>query len=248
MEMALYEPGLGYYSAGATKLGAGGDFVTAPEVSSLFSRCLANSVRRNPAARQRRRDSRIRRGLRRDGGRSAQRAGRAGRLAGALSHSRSERGPAGAAARAPARTGAGARGARRMDRSPAGGIPRRRACERSSGRAAGAALSHPRRPDQLAGRDVAARPARLVRDACGCGARGGGAAHRGEHRRAIAGRLHVGDQSAARAVDRRRRGGVARRRGVVHRLWVAAASVLSHASGARARCCATSGIASTTIR
>lgn len=42
MEMALYEPGLGYYSAGATKLGGEGDFVTAPEISSLFSRCLAN--------------------------------------------------------------------------------------------------------------------------------------------------------------------------------------------------------------
>lgn len=42
MEMALYEPGLGYYSAGAVKLGAGGDFITAPEISSLFSRCLAN--------------------------------------------------------------------------------------------------------------------------------------------------------------------------------------------------------------
>jgi SAM-dependent MidA family methyltransferase len=41
MEMALYEPGLGYYSAGATKLGAAGDFITAPEISSLFSRCLA---------------------------------------------------------------------------------------------------------------------------------------------------------------------------------------------------------------
>jgi SAM-dependent MidA family methyltransferase len=41
MEMALYEPGLGYYSAGASKLGASGDFVTAPEVSALFSRCLA---------------------------------------------------------------------------------------------------------------------------------------------------------------------------------------------------------------
>jgi SAM-dependent MidA family methyltransferase len=41
MELALYEPGLGYYSAGATKLGADGDFVTAPEISSLFSRCLA---------------------------------------------------------------------------------------------------------------------------------------------------------------------------------------------------------------
>jgi SAM-dependent MidA family methyltransferase len=45
MEMALYEPGLGYYSAGATKLGRSGDFITAPEVSSLFSRCLANQCR-----------------------------------------------------------------------------------------------------------------------------------------------------------------------------------------------------------
>ncbi len=42
MEMALYEPGLGYYSAGSTKLGGAGDFVTAPEISSLFSRCLAS--------------------------------------------------------------------------------------------------------------------------------------------------------------------------------------------------------------
>ena len=41
MELALYAPGLGYYSAGAAKLGAGGDFVTAPEVSDLFSRCVA---------------------------------------------------------------------------------------------------------------------------------------------------------------------------------------------------------------
>jgi SAM-dependent MidA family methyltransferase len=41
MELALYAPGLGYYSAGSTKLGAGGDFVTAPEVSDLFSRCIA---------------------------------------------------------------------------------------------------------------------------------------------------------------------------------------------------------------
>jgi SAM-dependent MidA family methyltransferase len=41
MELALYAPGLGYYSAGSTKLGAAGDFVTAPEVSDLFSRCLA---------------------------------------------------------------------------------------------------------------------------------------------------------------------------------------------------------------
>jgi len=41
MDLALYEPGLGYYSAGAHKLGAGGDFTTAPEISSLFGACVA---------------------------------------------------------------------------------------------------------------------------------------------------------------------------------------------------------------
>jgi len=41
MRFALYAPGLGYYSAGAHKLGKGGDFVTAPELSPLFSWCLA---------------------------------------------------------------------------------------------------------------------------------------------------------------------------------------------------------------
>jgi SAM-dependent MidA family methyltransferase len=41
MELALYAPGLGYYSAGMHKFGAGGDFVTAPELSPLFSRCIA---------------------------------------------------------------------------------------------------------------------------------------------------------------------------------------------------------------
>lgn len=41
MRIALYEPGLGYYSAGSHKLGAGGDFTTAPEISPLFGHCLA---------------------------------------------------------------------------------------------------------------------------------------------------------------------------------------------------------------
>lgn len=41
MELALYTPGLGYYSAGSHKLGREGDFVTAPEISPLFGRCLA---------------------------------------------------------------------------------------------------------------------------------------------------------------------------------------------------------------
>ena len=42
MRHALYAPALGYYSAGSVKLGAGGDFVTAPEISDLFSRCVAD--------------------------------------------------------------------------------------------------------------------------------------------------------------------------------------------------------------
>jgi len=44
MEMALYAPGLGYYVAGAAKLGAEGDFVTAPEISPLFGRTIATQV------------------------------------------------------------------------------------------------------------------------------------------------------------------------------------------------------------
>ncbi len=45
MELALYAPGLGYYAAGATKLGADGDFVTAPEMSPLFGAALAVQLR-----------------------------------------------------------------------------------------------------------------------------------------------------------------------------------------------------------
>ena len=41
MDLALYEPNLGYYTAGLEKFGEQGDFVTAPEISSLFARCLA---------------------------------------------------------------------------------------------------------------------------------------------------------------------------------------------------------------
>ena len=44
MELALYAPGLGYYAAGSAKLGEEGDFVTAPEISSLFSQSLANAI------------------------------------------------------------------------------------------------------------------------------------------------------------------------------------------------------------
>lgn len=41
MELALYAPGLGYYSAGSHKLGKMGDFVTAPEISPLFAQSIA---------------------------------------------------------------------------------------------------------------------------------------------------------------------------------------------------------------
>ncbi len=44
MDMALYEPGLGYYSAGLHKFGAEGDFVTAPELGDVFGACLALQV------------------------------------------------------------------------------------------------------------------------------------------------------------------------------------------------------------
>ena len=41
LRIVLYAPGLGYYSAGSGKIGSGGDFVTAPEVSELFGRAVA---------------------------------------------------------------------------------------------------------------------------------------------------------------------------------------------------------------
>src|SRR5687768_18208436 len=44
MELALYAPGLGYYSASSQKLGRAGDFITAPEFSPLFARCLARQT------------------------------------------------------------------------------------------------------------------------------------------------------------------------------------------------------------
>jgi len=44
MQLALYAPGLGYYSGGLQKFGEQGDFITAPEVSPLFARTLARPV------------------------------------------------------------------------------------------------------------------------------------------------------------------------------------------------------------
>jgi SAM-dependent MidA family methyltransferase len=45
MELALHEPGLGYYARGDRQFGAGGDFVTAPELGSLFGRTLARQLK-----------------------------------------------------------------------------------------------------------------------------------------------------------------------------------------------------------
>ena len=44
MERCLYAPGLGYYSAGKTKFGEAGDFITAPELGELFARCIVQAV------------------------------------------------------------------------------------------------------------------------------------------------------------------------------------------------------------
>jgi SAM-dependent MidA family methyltransferase len=45
MHLALHEPGIGYYAGGTQKFGAGGDFVTAPELGTLFGRTLARELR-----------------------------------------------------------------------------------------------------------------------------------------------------------------------------------------------------------
>jgi len=44
MQHVLYAPGLGYYAAGARKLGGSGDFTTAPEMTPLFGRTLATPI------------------------------------------------------------------------------------------------------------------------------------------------------------------------------------------------------------
>jgi len=44
MNIALYQPAIGYYSGGLQKFGQKGDFITAPEVSPLFAQCLANQI------------------------------------------------------------------------------------------------------------------------------------------------------------------------------------------------------------
>lgn len=46
MDMALYEPGLGYYVNGLHKFGREGDFVTAPELGALFAQALAGTISR----------------------------------------------------------------------------------------------------------------------------------------------------------------------------------------------------------
>lgn len=42
MQQALYAPSCGYYSSNKPKLGSQGDFVTAPELTALFGKTLAN--------------------------------------------------------------------------------------------------------------------------------------------------------------------------------------------------------------
>ncbi|MEQ6290985.1 class I SAM-dependent methyltransferase [Vogesella sp. GCM10023246] len=44
MELALYAPGLGYYTAGSRKFGESGDFITAPELTPLFAQTLARQL------------------------------------------------------------------------------------------------------------------------------------------------------------------------------------------------------------
>jgi hypothetical protein len=93
MELALYATGLGYYAAGARKFGAEGDFVTAPEVSPAFGKCLAHQARQV----LRQTGGQILElgpGVRHARGRYLRRAEGAGRAAGQVPDARSEPGPA----------------------------------------------------------------------------------------------------------------------------------------------------------
>ena len=45
MELALYQPGLGYYAGGKSQFGTSGDFVTASEIGALFARCVAHQCK-----------------------------------------------------------------------------------------------------------------------------------------------------------------------------------------------------------
>ena len=44
MELALYAPGLGYYTAGSRKFGGDGDFVTGPEISDMYAKCVSRQA------------------------------------------------------------------------------------------------------------------------------------------------------------------------------------------------------------
>ena len=44
MELALYAPGMGYYTAGSRKFGGDGDFVTAPEISDMYAKCVSRQA------------------------------------------------------------------------------------------------------------------------------------------------------------------------------------------------------------
>ena len=118
MELALYAPGLGYYSAGSAKLGAGGDFVTAPEVSAV--RPLHRAAVRGGAAARRAASSSWAPAAARWPRRCCTALAGAGRAARALRDPRGERRPARApaAARSRALPAALAERVRWLDRLP----------------------------------------------------------------------------------------------------------------------------------
>ena len=250
MEMALYEPGLGYYSAGATKLGRDGDFVTAPEISPLFSRCLANQCAEvlHDAA----------------GGRASSSSARARASWRPTSSSELD-----AQERLPARycileVSADLRerqrrrccrsacpalaGARRMAGRLARRLSRRRARERSARCDARPALSHPRHAGQCGRRDLAARPARLVRSARRAALEAAVRAIETQLGEPLPDGYASEVNLRLHALDREARGCAAAKASRCSSTTDCRARSTTAASAAKARCCVTSVIASTTIR
>ena len=132
MELALYAPGLGYYAAGATKLGAAGDFVTAPEMTPLYAACAGDAGRGDPRRHRAAGDPGAGRRQRPARGRPPERAGRSRRAAVALRDARSQRGARVAPARDAGARRRGASRARRLDRRAARRDRRRDHRERSA--------------------------------------------------------------------------------------------------------------------
>ena len=226
MQLALYEPGLGYYSAGRAEVRRRGRLRHRARSGAGVQPLPRRAMRRGAREPRWRRPARARRGLGRHGGDPARGTRAAQRAAAPLLHPRRERRPAPASAGDARRRRAAPARARRMAgpaAGPARGTGRR---QRGAGRTAGRAVRAARRGGPRARRRLAARRTGVVGGAGPGAARRGRASPRARGRRRLAGGLHVGGQPRPRRLDGRGECGARARRDAVRGLRPAAPRVL----------------------